>query len=69
MGLLIDFREMKSRIFTNKAVRNPVSGEQPAKYDVFEQMRGGSHATYDRAISEIGPAVITLGASIVAREL
>ena len=65
----MNFRELRSRIFTNKSVRNPRTGKQPAFYDVEEQARGGSHATYDRAIVEIGPAVITLGASIVAREL
>lgn len=65
----INFKELIATIFTNKSVRNPRTGKKPAFYDVFEQMKGGSHATYDRAIDEIGPAVLVLGTSIVAREL
>jgi len=70
-GRLMDFIEEvpEAIIFTDENAINPITGQRAAEYDVFEQARGGSHATYPRVIVERGFQIGTHGIAIMIREL
>jgi len=44
------------RIYIDPTAVNP-RGQRPAEYGPYEHARGGSHAFYDRTLSEHGPQV------------
>lgn len=46
-------------IYIDPASVNPRSKQRPARYGVYEEARGGSHAFYTRTEKEAGPKVLT----------
>jgi hypothetical protein len=47
----------RGEIFIDPGARNPRSKTPPAEYGRYEHGRGGSHAFYDRTVSEEGPKI------------
>jgi len=45
-------------VFIDKSSRNPLTGNKPVEYGVYENARGGEHAFYDRTVGEIGDRVV-----------
>jgi len=50
-------RAVRAIITPDPSARNPLTGERPAVYGLFEELRGGSHAFAHRAITEGWPAI------------
>lgn len=57
------------RIYIDPAARNPVTGEAPAEYGPVEHARGGSHAFYQRTVSERGSAAAYLAVAEIQKRL
>lgn len=55
-------------IFTDEVI-NPRTGKNAAEYDVYEQMRGGKHATFSRAYTEAQRSIVRVGMQRLAMEL
>jgi len=51
---------LRGEIFTDPMVTNPVSGQRPAIYGVFENARGGDHAFIDRTV-QAAPGMVQRG--------
>jgi len=65
-------QELKSgprgRIYISPTAVNP-RGQKPAEYGPYEHARGGSHAFYDRTISEHGPKVSSQAVQFMKRSI
>ena len=46
------------RVYIDPAATNPRTGTRTGLYGIYENARGGSHAFYDRTISEYGDVVM-----------
>lgn len=58
-------REAVGHIEISPNTRNPITGERPAEYGPIEHAKGGSHAFYQRAVSEQGSVALTLAHSVM----
>lgn len=65
----IFLRQAAGRIYLNPAAMNPVTKERPAVYGITEHSRGGSHAFYERTVSERGPYAAAIALGIIRSEL
>lgn len=43
----------QGELYIDKRTRNPRSGRRPSEYGVYEERRGGSHASYKRTLDFI----------------
>lgn len=50
------------RIYIDPSATNPVTGQQPAKYGIYEHLRGGSHSFYEIVVSRDSLAALSQGA-------
>lgn len=53
----VRFTRNAAELFTSHTARNPRSGVPVLQYDDPEEMRGGSHADWQRTFNEAGPRV------------
>lgn len=53
----VRFSRNMAELFTSSTARNPRSGVPVLQYDDPEEMRGGSHANWQRTFDEAGPRV------------
>lgn len=63
-----------ARIYTDPTAVNPRKNpkwesSRPAVYEVYEQARGGTHATYDRTVEEAGGDVVAAVAREIGRQI
>ncbi len=54
----MEVRGLYGRVFIDPSSVNPMTGQKPSVYGVYENARGGTHAFYDRTISEYGDQVM-----------
>lgn len=52
-------------IFVDPAATNPRTGRKVRSYAKYEEERGGSHAAYERTVTEAGPEILRQMAAIV----
>lgn len=53
-----DTQGARGRIFIDPNTTNPLTGDKPVEYGVYEHRRGGEHAFYARTIGEYGPRAL-----------
>ncbi len=61
--------DLRGQIFIDPSARNPVSGERPAEYGIYEHARGGEHAFYQRVIDERGNEIVQEAGQIITGAL
>ena len=62
----VRFARNRAEIYIDPGTRNE-RGEMPSQYGIEEHDRGGSHAFYERTISEAGPGIMRQAAADMAR--
>jgi hypothetical protein len=62
-------QEARGRVYTDPGATNPRSGQKPAKYGVYEERRGGSHAAYRRTVREHGDKIVRRAIKYMVKEL
>jgi hypothetical protein len=65
----MEIKGARGRLYTDPAVKNPKTGEKPAEYSVYEELRGGSHAAYSRTIKERGDQIASRAISYTVKEM
>jgi hypothetical protein len=56
---------LRGRVYIDPSATNPRSGQRPAEYGRYEHGRGGSHAFYQRVISDQGARLRKEGVEIL----
>ena len=60
----------EGRIFVDPKSRNPRTGQKPVEYSIYEEARGGSHATYKRTIDFMNQSgLLRHGVNMVRSEI
>jgi hypothetical protein len=65
----IQVGEGRGRVFVAPSARNPRSKALVAEYAEHEEARGGSHAVYERAASEMGDQALSRGIQYLQGQL
>lgn len=61
--------EPRGIVFVDPSATNPRSGARVAQYAEVEEARGGTHASYNRVVSEIGDRLVREAGAIIEGEL
>ena len=61
-------KALRGEIFIDPNAVNPVSGERPAEYGIYENERGGEHAFFDRTV-EASPRFVEQAAGMLVRAI
>lgn len=61
----IDYAGLEGKVYIDRAAKNPITGQKPSVYGVYENARGGEHAFYDRTVAEQGPKESTRAAAVI----
>ena len=51
-------RGLRGIVYIDPASQNPRSGVRPHVYGLYEELRGGDHAFYERTVMEEGPRIL-----------
>ncbi len=65
----IKMDRMRGIIFIDPSARNPRSKTPPVEYGVYENARGGTHAFYDRTMTEAVPNLLQVAKENITRSL
>lgn len=65
----IQFSGLRAVLFTSPDAVNPRSGQRPAEYQHYEELRGGSHAAWARTANEQGDAIMRRAVQMFEEEL
>ena len=57
------------RVYIDPMTRNPRTGQRTAVYGPYEHARGGSHAFYERVVTERGEQIVRNAGEIILRGL
>jgi hypothetical protein len=60
---------LRGTIYVDQGARNPITRQRPAEYVMYEDRRGGSHASFRRTEAEQGAAIGTTMGTVYQRGL